>query len=86
MLIIIIIIIIKFYNFTRVYTITHLKKHVSISCNVEAILYLQFMNNAMLFPTIKDLYFHITTFRSVCAPFSIVAWRRAFPISIPHIF
>ena len=35
--------------------------------NVAAVLWFKFVVRVILFPTIKSLYFHVTSLRSVCA-------------------
>ena len=48
--------------------------HVSRAHSVEAVLYLQFALNVMLFCTEYVLYFHISTFCSTCAGLNMAAF------------
>jgi hypothetical protein len=45
-----------------IYTYIPETNHVSTLCNVAAVLWLQFMAHAMLFPAINGFKFYISTF------------------------
>ena len=60
--------------------------HVSVLHNVAAILWLQFVVYAILFPKVNVLYFHVSTFRSTRAVPNMAVVCNSLPLSFPGMF
>jgi hypothetical protein len=69
-----------------IYTYIPETNHVSSEYSVAAILYLLSMVHITLFPVLNLLYLHISTFRSMCAVPSMVAFCSSLISCLPDIF